>query len=142
MKTEKELDQLADKFLRTASRNMDIPPTPRDTLAVLRQAAEKSREASNTNWFVFGRWIATAAIILAIASGILFLQSPRQNMADSENIISGAMDIGIDLAEWDMEIESLMVEINDSIASMSDSAFEGIDSNNDWILNGNGELWL
>ena len=141
MKFEDEITQWSQQCRGISSRHLDIPPTPRDTMAVLRQAAEQQRELeAGISWWARIRPMAYAACALAVMVGLGVMQL-RPTAPDLVENNAYVTDIGLDLVDWDLEIDSLMGEINQSIASLSVHDADWInESILDW--SGNGDSWL
>ena len=136
--TDRDLDLLA-KTRHAASRYLDIAPTPRDTLAVLRQAAE----AETTPASAFPFWAKWAFALLVAGIVLIGFQSQRPSDAPATAAVtedSLSLDPGIDVAAWNVEIESLMMEIDTSLENLAD---ENSDLNTmaDSVLNLE-ESWL
>lgn len=126
MKTDSISDQdnqLVAKTKNFVSRHQDIPPTPRDTMAVLMQAAEQQKQEKSASIFApyFMRWATgiAAVLLLTVAGWWTLMPSSQQNVA-SINVEAISVDAGIDVAEWDLEIDTLMSEFDTSLASLSD----------------------
>jgi len=126
MKTDSinEQDQLLlNKTGNIVSRHQQIPPTPRDTMAVLMQAAEQQREVRSQGIFspIFARWaVGLATIILLAFTGLHFLAPSSQQQLTAASEVEISIDAGIDVAAWDLEIDTLMSEFDNSLASLSD----------------------
>lgn len=124
IKTEEEL---VDATHNIVSRHQDIPPTPRDTMAVIMQAAERERE--KPAWkFPIVRWVSAAAAILLIV-GIGYFQYAGGN--DGALVVttesSQLDDLGFDVVAWDMEIESLLDDLDESFAALSYDDYTTLD---------------
>jgi hypothetical protein len=116
--TDRDLDLLA-KTRHAASRHLDIAPTPRDTLAVLRQAAE----AETAPTHAFPLWAKWAFALLVAGIVLIGFQSQRTTDAPTTATVtedSLSLDPGIDVAAWNVEIESLMAEMDASLDHLLD----------------------
>lgn len=131
MKTKPELndEQLIEVTRGLVSRHTAIPPTPRDTLAVLRQAAEQQREThtSTFNLFAF-RW-APGLALLALAATLSWWwhapkSSPQTANTTTELILPD--DLGLDLADWELEFTALWDDVSDSLSTAADNEEFGI----------------
>jgi len=113
-----------------ASRRLDIPPTPRDTLAVLRQAAEQQRAAANPAGWTWWRWAVAAcvALVLLVLAGRGWMPDERP----TNNLAAAVVDAdpGLDLADWDLEVDALM---NDLQAHLN--TFTGADTQLEELAN-------
>ncbi|HMO49749.1 MAG TPA: hypothetical protein PKE26_02385 [Kiritimatiellia bacterium] len=110
-------EQLVNDTRRALSRRMDIPPTPRDTLAVLRQAAEQRRQTTAaTGWWraiaLRPLWVAACVLFIGLAGWWSWLEPSR----DATSVMTPeAIDPGFDLADWTLEFAALHDEIEQSI---------------------------
>jgi hypothetical protein len=126
MKTERlnEQDQLLlKKTGNIVSRRQHIPSTPRDTMAVLMQAAEQRHEVRAQGIFspLFARWAVSLATVALLAfTGMYFFSLSSQQQLKTVSEVEISVDAGIDVAEWDLEIDTLMNEFDHSLASLSD----------------------
>jgi len=140
MKTNESIESAAQCRMVT-SRHMDIPPTPRDTMAVLKMEAEKLNEKRPAFSLFYRNVFAMAAVFLMLATGWLLLNSHDRAPQNSAAASTTVPDAGLDVADWDLEIESLLTEVNSSIALLATgSDMDGSDYTVDWT-NG-GELSL
>lgn len=87
------------------SRHSDIPPTPRDTMAVLRQAAE-AQQATGSVSPAWRRWAAALAMVVIILAVGWWLR-PVQPTAS---------------ASVDDAFEAFWTDVNDALASVDDDA--------------------
>lgn len=139
-------DHLLDKTRHVVSRHQPISATPRDTMAVLMQEAEKvSNRDTSSVWNIFSlRWIyaMAALLILGVISWSTLNpanETPVAEMATKADTVIIA-DFGLDTAAWDMEIDALISELDTSLVSMAnESSVNGIQT--DGVLN-NEEPWL
>lgn len=118
---------LLERTRRTASRHLDVPPTPRDTLAVLRQAAEQQNEKPARSFAWWARPAFAALLLGAVLAGILVRQTARQDTASAVAEAaseSEPLDPGIDLAAWNVEIDALMSEVDASLDQLADGDSE------------------
>lgn len=137
--TDRDLDLLA-KTRHAVSRHLDIPSTPRDTLAVLRQAAELQTTPALAFPF-WAKWSFAALVAGAVLLGAQHMRTPSPRVAThTEPAQTPAIDPGIDLAVWNVELETLMTEID---ASLDDLLHEDSDLNTmaNGLLNQEGN-WL
>ena len=134
-----DLDLLA-KTRHAASRHLDITSTPRDTMAVLRQAAEQP--STPALFFpVWAKWAFAALVAGVVLLGVQQMRTPSMQTATlTEAAQTPIIDPGIDLAVWNVEIETLMTEID---ASLDDLLNEDSDLNTmaNGLLNQEGN-WL
>ena len=127
----------AERFNRpVVSRHLDIPPTPRDTLAVLRQAAElQQAKAAAPTWLAgFLRGAAALAAIALIAGATLYLRQTDAPVAvsvavDQDSDLEDA-DLGVDVAAWDVEFAALLDDVDASLESFDDA----------WVLQSESSL--
>ncbi|HMO05241.1 MAG TPA: hypothetical protein PKC67_12310 [Kiritimatiellia bacterium] len=107
-----------------ASRHLDVPPTPRDTLAVLRQAAEATaNDAPMASWFPWLRGAIAALAVITLALGFDLLRSPPATTPVAiVQSAPAAIDPGIDLAEWNVELESLFDDVATSLDQLTDNS--------------------
>jgi hypothetical protein len=115
-------DESFDVPRHFASRHQAIPPTPRDTLAVLRQAAERQAETSAPPFrSLFARWAFGAiGFALLMLSGWMIVNLPDKApiVADAGIEILHDPDPGLDITEWDASIASLIQEVNETIVTL------------------------
>jgi len=111
----RDLEKAAWRF---ASRRMDIPPTPRDTMAVLRAAAEQQRSSSTapvTPPLIHGLLALAACAVLLVAVWFYDRETPTAPIA------STAMtnpDLGLDLADWDLEFDAIYADLSESLETV------------------------
>ncbi len=124
--SKKEIE-LIDRSRHLASRHLDIPPTPRDTLAVLRQAAEKQQEEPTGSFAWWARLAFAGMFIAAVLTGVQYVR----HVPDGATVVAIAVeddpdsyDPGIDLASWNVEIESLMTEIDNALDQLDNDESE------------------
>jgi hypothetical protein len=114
-----EIDPLANRARRLASRHQAIPPTPRDTLAVLMQEAERVRDQHRaaTPWWLAWKIaipLATAALLIAAFTVFRPPADPAPRLADH-----ATPDLGLDTTAWDMEVTSLLEALDDTFLSVA-----------------------
>jgi hypothetical protein len=119
-----ETDPLANRARRLASRHQTIPPTPRDTLAVLMQEAERVRDQRRTatTWWLTGKIaIPLAAAALLIAAVTIFRPpaDPAHPLTDQTTPATATPDLGLDTTVWDMEVASLLDALDDTLLSVA-----------------------
>lgn len=118
----KELEQRERRTRGITSRRMDIPPTPRDTLAVLRQAAEVERDRPVISWLPAGvtRAVMSVAVALLVFAGIWWLSGPAPQSGTplAEETAVFIADPGLDLADWDLEFEAVWEEIDQTLTAL------------------------
>lgn len=127
MKTDhfdREDENLLQATRGLASRHTEVPPTPRDTIAVLRQAAEQQREQSATGLFApfLRRFSVMAALLIIAAAGWWALRpdlSPTAPATTADAELPPASDLGLDLADWDLEFEAILSELDDSLTVLA-----------------------
>lgn len=93
-------------------------------MAVLMQEAEKNLPQPTFPWRVFTRsWVsAWAALVIAIAAGWLWLapeHGDRKVQLVQQPGSNGQIDLGLDTATWDMEIDALINELDASLISLT-----------------------
>jgi hypothetical protein len=101
-----------------ASRHLDVPPTPRDTLAVLRQAAEAGT-APQTGWSLWLRCSVAAIALAIIALGIDLVRSPMPNPSAVVESTPATIDPGIDLVEWNVELDTLFDDVTSTLDQLA-----------------------
>ncbi len=116
-----------EKTKNILSRRQQIPPTPRDTMAVLMQAADQQLQSTSIFAPHLFRWVTGAAAILLIAVSAWYsfrpsLQKPEKVATFNSEVV---VDAGIDLADWDMEFESLLSEFDDSLTNLAGDEYFG-----------------
>lgn len=106
-----------------ASRRLDIPPTPRDTLAVLRQAAEQQRAAARPGGLIWWRWAAAtcSVLVLLLLAGRVWM--PGEHVTKDLHVAAVDVDLGLDLVDWDLEVDALMIDLQTSL-----DAFTSVDA--------------
>ncbi len=104
-----------------ASRHLDVPPTPRDTLAVLRQAAEANATAQ-PGWAHWLRWSVAALALAALALGIDLLRTPAPTSMSVVESAPAPIDPGIDLAEWNVELDTLFDDVTTTLDQLASDA--------------------
>lgn len=110
-----DLENITRRFV---SRHQAIPPTPRDTLAVLRQAAEARKDSPGQGWIhLLTRGLIAVAVCAALALGIWSLEL-REKGAVAQADQSEA-DLGLDLADWDLEFDAIYKDLDLTIANMN-----------------------
>jgi len=143
MKTELLSDQdteLLTKTRHAASRHLDISSTPRDTLAVLRQAAEQQTTPALSFPF-WAKWAFAALVAGAVLLGAQQMRTPSTpSVTITEAALPPALDPGIDVAVWNVEIESLMSEVDASLDNLLNEDSE-LNTMANRLLN-QGENWL
>lgn len=104
-----------------ASRHLDVPPTPRDTLAVLRQAAEATA-VPTPGWPLWLRGAIAVLAVITLALGFDLLRSPAPTPVAVVESAPAAIDPGIDLAEWNVELETLFDDVTTSLDQLATDA--------------------
>jgi len=114
-----DLEPMARQF---ASRHLDIPPTPRDTMALLQQAAEKQKDRPG-NFHPVRLFIRSAIAIAACIALILAIGRfhPGKNTLASATA-TDTPDLGLDLADWDMEFDAIYADLSESLESFEGDA--------------------
>lgn len=108
-----------------ASQHLVIPPTPRDTMAVLREAASRpGKDARSRGMSLMPWWRWAGAVVLMIIAGWWRWPDAEQTTArapaNPAEIIYSADDLGLDVADWDLEFEALWEEVNDALSMLDD----------------------
>lgn len=103
-----------------ASRHVEIPPVPRDTLAVLRQAAEQQREASAHPWLApWWRWAAGVTVILALVATGWWLHPGAPELAQAP-ATDDVMESIASANDTDADFEAFWSEINETLVYLED----------------------
>jgi hypothetical protein len=120
--TTENLEELERRARGMTSRRTAIPPTPRDTLAVLRQAAEAQREEPAVHWLpaALTRAVVGIATALLLFAGARWILSPA-HQPEATQVTGGAgiiIDPGLDLADWELEFEAVWEEIDQTLTAL------------------------
>jgi len=117
-----DLERLERSTRGISSRRMEIPPTPRDTLAVLRQAAETQCERRAASGLSAGLIRALLGVTAAIAfiAGAWSILSPTHDPAAIPAVLSMEIftDPGMDLADWELEFEAIREEVDLTLTAL------------------------
>lgn len=117
-----EQEQLERRTRGLTSRRMDIPPTPRDTLAVLRQAAAAERERPAASWIFSGlaRAVMGLAALLLLFAGFQWWAAPSgpEGTPLAQETAETVIDPGLDLVDWDLEFEAAWDEVDETLAAL------------------------
>jgi len=117
-------DMLLAKTRHVISRHQVISPTPRDTMAVLMQEAEKmTNRQTSSAWNIFSlRWPSAMAalLILGLTSWLILIPADQSQNANTNHAVDTSVtaDLGLDTAAWDMEIDALMSDLDSSLVTM------------------------
>jgi len=130
MNTTPDDTTLLNATRQVVARRTAIPPTPRDTLAVLRAAAEvRQEERSASFWPAWLRPQAAMTLAAAaLAAAVLFWPG---GPAPEVPIATAALpsELGLDLADWDVEFDALFSRLDQTLAALVTDDAEL----NDWM---------
>ena len=119
-----EQDQkLVQQTKNILSRRMDIPSTPRDIHAVLMQAAEQQKQSASSSIFssLFLRYAAGLAVIALLSfAGLWSMKSVPVESVTATSVSEAPLDTGLDLAEWDLEVETLFNDVDSSLTTLAE----------------------